>query len=151
VKPVFSGSQFTPVGFGPSLDARLAGHPRGRLWQRWRALRPVPGRASHRMPVAGLDQTGATTRPGGSIIGAPGRNAAIVLLHDLGHDPAGVMSTLPAPTVRGGHIQPDRLTGPPPAVALTALRPPGADRPAPPGVQPSRGRQPGSRITARDK
>jgi hypothetical protein len=38
VKPVFSGSRFTPVGFGPSLDARLAGHPRGRLWQRRRAL-----------------------------------------------------------------------------------------------------------------
>ena len=34
---------------------------------------------------------------GGSITGAPGRNAAIVLLHDLGHDPAEVMS---APTVR---------------------------------------------------
>src|SRR6266568_4777398 len=38
VKSVFSGSQFTPVGFGPSLDARLAGHPRGRLWQRRRVL-----------------------------------------------------------------------------------------------------------------
>jgi phytoene dehydrogenase-like protein len=67
-------------------------------------LRPVPGWASHRMPIAGLYQTGATTHPGGSITGAPGRNAAIVLLHDLGHDPAEVMSTLPAPAVRGGHI-----------------------------------------------
>src|SRR5262249_10924844 len=34
VKSVFNGSQFTPVGFGPSLEARLAEHPRGRLWQR---------------------------------------------------------------------------------------------------------------------
>jgi phytoene dehydrogenase-like protein len=67
-------------------------------------LRPVPGWASHRMPIAGLYQTGATTHPGGSITGAPGRNAAIVLLHDLGHDPAEVMSTLPAPAVRRGHI-----------------------------------------------
>jgi hypothetical protein len=65
-------------------------------------LRPVPGWASHRMPIAGLYQTGATTHPGGSITGAPGRNAAIVLLHDLGHDPAEVMSTLPAPEARGG-------------------------------------------------
>jgi len=56
------------------------------------SLRPVPGWASHRMPIAGLYQTGATTHPGGSITGAPGRNAAIVLLHDLGHDPAEVMS-----------------------------------------------------------
>ncbi|HZR50862.1 MAG TPA: NAD(P)/FAD-dependent oxidoreductase [Streptosporangiaceae bacterium] len=60
------------------------------------SLRPVPGWASHRMPIPGLYQTGATTHPGGSITGAPGRNAAIVLLHDLGHDPAEVMSALPA-------------------------------------------------------
>ncbi len=58
-------------------------------------LRPVPGWGSHRMPIAGLYQTGATTHPGGSITGAPGRNAAIVMLHDLGYDPAQVMS---APT-----------------------------------------------------
>ena len=30
---------------------------------------------------------GGSTHPGGSITGAPGRNATIVLLHDLGHDP----------------------------------------------------------------
>ena len=59
------------------------------------ALRPAPGWASHRMPIPGLYQTGATTHPGGSITGAPGRNAAIVLLHDLGHDPAEVMSEPP--------------------------------------------------------
>jgi phytoene dehydrogenase-like protein len=86
-------------------------------------LRPVPGWASHRMPIAGLYQTGATTHPGGSITGAPGRNAAIVLLHDLGHDPAEVMSTLPAREVRGGHLRSARLPGPLPAVVLTALRP----------------------------
>jgi phytoene dehydrogenase-like protein len=48
------------------------------------ALRPVPGWAQHRMPIPGLYQTGGTTHPGGSITGAPGRNAAIVLLQDLG-------------------------------------------------------------------
>jgi phytoene dehydrogenase-like protein len=47
------------------------------------------------MPIAGLYQTGATTHPGGSITGAPGRNAAIVLLHDLGHDPDEVLSAAP--------------------------------------------------------
>jgi phytoene dehydrogenase-like protein len=36
------------------------------------------------MPIAGLYQTGATTHPGGSITGAPGRNCAVVLLEDLG-------------------------------------------------------------------
>jgi phytoene dehydrogenase-like protein len=50
------------------------------------ALRPVPGWAQHRMPLAGLYQTGATTHPGGSVSGAPGRNAARVLLDDLGLD-----------------------------------------------------------------
>jgi phytoene dehydrogenase-like protein len=59
------------------------------------ALRPAPGWASHRMPIPGLYQTGATTHPGGSITGAPGRNAAIVLLRDLGHDPAEVLSAPP--------------------------------------------------------
>lgn len=47
-------------------------------------LRPAYGWASHRMPVAGLYQTGATTHPGGSVSGAPGRNAAMVVLADLG-------------------------------------------------------------------
>jgi len=55
--------------------------------------RPAPGWAQHRMPIPGLYQTGATTHPGGSITGAPGRNAAVVMLEDLGHDPAAVMSS----------------------------------------------------------
>ena len=47
-------------------------------------LRPVPGWAQHRLPIPGLYQTGATTHPGGSVSAAPGRNAAMVLLRDLG-------------------------------------------------------------------
>ena len=47
-------------------------------------LRPVAGWASHRMPIEGLYQTGATTYPGGSVSGAPGRNAATVMLADFG-------------------------------------------------------------------
>jgi phytoene dehydrogenase-like protein len=54
--------------------------------------RPAPGWAQHRLPIAGLYQTGATTHPGGSVTGAPGRNAAVVILDDLGHDPQEVMS-----------------------------------------------------------
>ena len=34
------------------------------------------------MPIEGLYQTGGTTHPGGSITGAPGRNAAAVILAD---------------------------------------------------------------------
>jgi phytoene dehydrogenase-like protein len=48
------------------------------------ALRPAPGWAQHRMPIPGLYQTGGTTHPGGSITGGPGRNAAMVVLQDLG-------------------------------------------------------------------
>ena len=48
------------------------------------AARPVPGWGSYRMPIPGLYQTGGTTHPGGSITGAPGRNAASILLEDLG-------------------------------------------------------------------
>jgi phytoene dehydrogenase-like protein len=48
------------------------------------ALRPMPGWAQHRMPIAGLYQTGATTYPGASVSGGPGRNAATVMLKDFG-------------------------------------------------------------------
>jgi phytoene dehydrogenase-like protein len=54
--------------------------------------RPVPGYSHYRMPVEGLYQTGATTHPGGSVSGRPGRNAARVMLADLGIDPATLMS-----------------------------------------------------------
>jgi phytoene dehydrogenase-like protein len=48
------------------------------------AMRPMLGWAQHRMPIAGLYQTGATTFPGGSVSGGPGRNAAAVMLKDFG-------------------------------------------------------------------
>jgi phytoene dehydrogenase-like protein len=48
------------------------------------AMRPMAGWAQHRMPIHGLYQTGATTHPGGSVTGAPGRNAATVMLKDFG-------------------------------------------------------------------
>jgi phytoene dehydrogenase-like protein len=48
------------------------------------ALRPTPRWAGHRTPIPGLYQTGATTHPGGSVSAAPGRNAAMVMLRDLG-------------------------------------------------------------------
>jgi phytoene dehydrogenase-like protein len=47
-------------------------------------MRPMLGWAQHRMPILGLYQTGATTHPGGSVTGGPGRNAAVVILKDFG-------------------------------------------------------------------
>jgi phytoene dehydrogenase-like protein len=54
--------------------------------------RPAPGWAGHRMPIPGLYQTGGTTHPGGSITGYPGRNAAMVVLKDLGEDISKIMA-----------------------------------------------------------
>lgn len=58
------------------------------------AMRPVPGWATHRMPVPGLYQTGSTTHPGASVSAGPGRNAAWVILDDLGIDRGPVFSPM---------------------------------------------------------
>lgn len=47
------------------------------------ALRPFAGAARYRGPLRGLYLTGASTHPGGGIMGASGRSAARVLLKDL--------------------------------------------------------------------
>jgi phytoene dehydrogenase-like protein len=51
----------------------------------------LPGWPSYRSGLPGLFLTGATTHPGGSVSGRPGRNAARAVLTDLGIDPATVM------------------------------------------------------------
>jgi phytoene dehydrogenase-like protein len=43
-------------------------------------LRPVPGWARHRTPIGNFYLCGSSTHPGGGIMGAPGRNAARVML-----------------------------------------------------------------------
>jgi phytoene dehydrogenase-like protein len=45
-------------------------------------LRPVPGWAQYRTPVSSLYMCGSATHPGGGIMGAPGRNAAMRILSD---------------------------------------------------------------------
>jgi phytoene dehydrogenase-like protein len=45
-------------------------------------LRPVPGWARYRTPLAGLYLCGAGTHPGGGVMGAPGLNAAREFLRD---------------------------------------------------------------------
>ena len=46
-------------------------------------MRPALTMSNYRAPIKGLYFTGASTHPGGGIMGAAGRNAAHVLLHDL--------------------------------------------------------------------
>jgi phytoene dehydrogenase-like protein len=52
----------------------------------------IPGWPSYGVPsLEGLYLTGATTHPGGSVSGRPGRNAARFVLTQLGLDPSKVM------------------------------------------------------------
>jgi len=46
-------------------------------------MRPIPQAASYRTPLAGLYLCGSGTHPGGGVLGAPGHNAAKVVLRDL--------------------------------------------------------------------
>lgn len=46
-------------------------------------FRPVPGWSGYRTPLPGLYLCGAAAHPGGGVLGAPGRNAARVILEDL--------------------------------------------------------------------
>src|SRR5215204_5703217 len=46
-------------------------------------LRPVPGWAQYRTPVKNLYMCGSATHPGGGIMGAPGRNAALEMLKEI--------------------------------------------------------------------
>ncbi|MGH9311898.1 MAG: phytoene desaturase family protein [Vicinamibacterales bacterium] len=45
-------------------------------------LRPAPGWAKYRTPISNLFMCGSATHPGGGIMAAPGRNAAMVMLRD---------------------------------------------------------------------
>jgi phytoene dehydrogenase-like protein len=45
-------------------------------------LRPAPGWAQYRTPIDSLYMCGSATHPGGGIMGAPGRNAAMKILSD---------------------------------------------------------------------
>jgi phytoene dehydrogenase-like protein len=46
-------------------------------------LRPVPGYAAFRTPIKNLYMCGSATHPGGGIMGAPGRLAALEILKDV--------------------------------------------------------------------
>jgi phytoene dehydrogenase-like protein len=45
-------------------------------------MRPVPGFSQYRTPIEGLYLCGAGTHPGGGVTGAPGHNAAAMILKD---------------------------------------------------------------------
>jgi phytoene dehydrogenase-like protein len=47
------------------------------------SLRPIPGYADYRTPVAGLYLCGSGTHPGGGVMAVPGRNCASVVRRDV--------------------------------------------------------------------
>ncbi len=51
--------------------------------QQMMSRRPLPGWSDYRSPIEGLYLCGAGTHPGGEVTGAPGHNAAHVVLEDL--------------------------------------------------------------------
>jgi phytoene dehydrogenase-like protein len=48
-------------------------------------LRPAPGWAQYRTPIRNLYMCGSATHPGGGIMGAPGRNAAMRIVKETGN------------------------------------------------------------------
>lgn len=46
------------------------------------SMRPVPGWSDYRTPISGLYLCGSATHPGGGVMGACGRNAALEILRD---------------------------------------------------------------------
>ena len=63
------------------------------------SFRPVPGWTSYRTPLPGLYLCGCATHPGGGVLGAPGHNAAQIILADWN-------------ATRGGASAPAQLSSP---------------------------------------
>ena len=84
--PNFSRSVLARQVLAPPDLERVFGLTGGNIFQgamtpgQLFSLRPLPGWASYRTPVRGLYLCGAAAHPGGGVMGAPGRNAAMVIL-----------------------------------------------------------------------
>jgi phytoene dehydrogenase-like protein len=90
VAPGFSSSVLHREVLAPPDLERIFGLTGGNLFHgamtldRLLFMRPLPGMGHYATPVAGLYLCGAGTHPGGGVMGACGRNAARVILRDLG-------------------------------------------------------------------
>ena len=88
--PNFSRSVLARQVLAPPDLERVFGLTGGNIFQgamtpgQLFSVRPVPGYASYRTPVAGLFLCGAAAHPGGGVMGAPGRNAAREILRARG-------------------------------------------------------------------
>ena len=87
--PGFSSSiEHVEVLAAPDLE-RIFGLTGGNIFHgamtpdRLLMMRPLPGWARYRTPIPGLYLCGSGTHPGGGVMGAPGRNAALEIARDL--------------------------------------------------------------------
>jgi len=89
VAPGFSASVLHRDILAPPDLERLFGISGGNIFHgamspdRLMFMRPAPGLAHYQTPVSGLYLCGAGTHPGGGVMGACGRNAALKVLSDL--------------------------------------------------------------------
>ncbi len=90
VAPGFSASVLHREVLAPPDLERIFGLPGGNIFHgamtpdRLLFTRPLGGWSRYRTPVPGLYLCGAGTHPGGGVMGACGRNAALEILRDLG-------------------------------------------------------------------
>jgi phytoene dehydrogenase-like protein len=74
---ILSAELLTPVDI--EQEFRISGghwHHGELAFDQFFMVRPVPGAAQHRTPLAGLFLCGAGCHPGGGVMGTAGRNAA---------------------------------------------------------------------------
>jgi phytoene dehydrogenase-like protein len=89
VAPGFSQSVLHHEVLAPPDIERIFGLTGGNIFQsamsldRLLFMRPMPGWSRYRTPISGLYLCGASTHPGGGVMGACGRNAAREIIRDL--------------------------------------------------------------------
>jgi phytoene dehydrogenase-like protein len=89
VAPGFSQSVLHREVLAPPDIERIFGLTGGNIFQsamtldRLLFMRPMPGWSHYRTPISGLYLCGASTHPGGGVMGACGRNAAREMIRDL--------------------------------------------------------------------
>ena len=89
VAPGFTDSILHMEALAPPDLERIFGLRGGNIFHgamtpdRLLMMRPVPGWSRYRTPVKGLYLCGSGTHPGGGVMGAPGRNAALEIARNL--------------------------------------------------------------------
>jgi len=87
--PGFKASVIARQSLSPLDLERIFGLPNGDIFHgamtvdQLFSARPMHGFAAYRMPIAGLYLCGSGAHPGGGVTGAPGHNAAQVVIADL--------------------------------------------------------------------